>query len=71
VRRSAYLRAIGEAQKLPTEIPELKAYFKDGYNPRIMALIHIKEAARMDTGALFDGELIEVLNAANNPPCLT
>lgn len=66
MRRSAYLKAVEEAKALPTEIPEMKRYFGDSYNPRQMALLHIKRKAREDTDALSDGEMMDVLNSAND-----
>lgn len=64
MRRSAYIKAIRQAKLLPTDIPELRAYFKDGYNPRAEAIHHIVNKAREDTGALFSCEFIDVYNAA-------
>lgn len=64
MRKSAYLKAVAEARTLPTEIPELKKYFRDGYNPRAMALAYIIKKAREDTDGLFDGETVEVITAA-------
>lgn len=60
MRRTAYMKAIQEAKKLPTEIPELRRYFKDCYNPQQAALAHIMKTAREDTDALFDHEFVEV-----------
>ena len=66
MRRSAYIKATQQAKQLPTDIPELRAYFKDGYNPQAEALRHITKKAREDTGALFDCEFIDVYNAARD-----
>ena len=64
MRRSAYIKSIRQAKLLPTDIPELRAYFKDGYNPQAEAIHHIVNKAREDTGALFSCEFIDVYNAA-------
>jgi hypothetical protein len=66
MRRSAYIKAIQQAKQLPTDIPELRRYFQDGYNPRAAALRHIVKKARADSDLLFDGEFIDVYNAAEN-----
>lgn len=60
MRLSAYKRAIDQALELPDNIYDLKAYFQDRYSPRDRALTHILTIARLDTGALFDGELIRL-----------
>lgn len=59
MRRTAYVKTMMEAARLPREIPELKAYFGDGYDPREEALRHVVSKARKDD-SLFDGEFIDV-----------
>lgn len=61
MRRSAYIKALEQAAQLPDSIPELKKYFQDGYNPRLLAIQHIKQVARLDVGALSDGEATDVM----------
>lgn len=62
MRRTAYLKALEEAQRLPECVPELSSYFNDNYNPRREAISHIVKAARLDVGALFDGEFVDIYN---------
>lgn len=63
MRRTAYLKALEEASKLPESIPELARYFDDSqYNPQQLAITYIKTMARLDTKYLFSSELIEILN---------
>jgi undecaprenyl pyrophosphate synthase len=67
MRRTAYLKAVEEARKLPNEVSELKRYFCIPHSPRQEALTLIKKLAREDTERLFDCEMIDVINAANAP----
>jgi hypothetical protein len=61
MRRTAYLKALDEANNLPDKIPELLRYFSREYSPRMCAITYIKELARKDTELLFDSECLEVL----------
>lgn len=60
MRRTAYLKALEEASKLPESIGELARYFKCFHNPRLETIDRIKMLARVDE-KLFHGELVEVL----------
>ncbi len=64
MRLSAYKKAIQEASQLPIKIPEFKRYFGFDYNPRRQAICEIVKRARLDTDALYDSELVEVLKTA-------
>jgi hypothetical protein len=62
MRRTAYMKSLAEAEKLPTAIESFQSYFQTPLvNPRDYAINAIKKAARLDTEALFDSELIEIL----------
>jgi hypothetical protein len=66
MRKTAYLKAINEANQLPESIIELQAYFKDGYNPKRDAVEYILEKARLDVGALFNSEFVEIYSHAQS-----
>lgn len=60
MRRSAYLRALEEAEKLPKSLSNYPGL--SNYNPREMAISAIKQQARLDINALFNSELVSILN---------
>ncbi len=62
MRKSAYLKALEEASKLPESIQELARYFGDCYSPRLQAISYIKKLARLDVEGLFDGEAEQILS---------
>lgn len=61
MRRTAYLKALEQASKLPDHIPELLRYFGREYSPKQNAIQHIMNLARLDKDLLFDSECLEVL----------
>lgn len=61
MRRAAYLKALEQASKLPTTIPEYERYFNRVYNPRLHAINHIQRIAASDN-LLFVNEIADVLN---------
>lgn len=61
MRRSAYIKALEEASKLPEETVALKGYIDDSHNPRGNAIHAIMWHARKDPG-LFHNEVAEILN---------
>ena len=66
MRLSAYKKALEEANKLPDEIPTLKAYFNKSYSPREIAMNYVLTMARRDDDALFDGEFVELYLVRSN-----
>lgn len=63
MRRTAYIKALEEASKLPDEIPELRK-INGGqitYSPRLLAIEAIKQDARKNE-LLCSIDLVEILN---------
>ena len=66
MRKRAYIKAIKQAKKLPVEIPGLKDYFNDSFNPQSMAVNYILKKARLDVDALFNCEFVDIYNEEKN-----
>ena len=58
MRLSAYKKVIDEACKLPNRLKD--DYFKFDYDPRFQAIAAVTKKARLDVGALFDCEFVEL-----------